>query len=150
MPRWWSPAARARKRPPSPRARAPDGEARYAKKHGKSYYGYKAHISADGDNQLVCRALITPANVDDSRIFAPLLEGKPRAVYADRMYDSAANRAALAERGSANGIMRKGGNHRPVSAGEQARNARKNRRRRNIERPILPLSQRSPPGCPAP
>ena len=114
--------------------RAPDGDARYAKKNGQSYYGYKAHISADGDNQLVCRALITPANVDDSRVFAPLIEGKPRAVYADRMYDSARNRAALAGRGSANGIMRKGGYHRPVPGHEQARNQRKNRSRRNIER----------------
>jgi IS5 family transposase len=113
---------------------APDHDARYAKKHGKSYYGYKAHISADGDNQLVCRALITPANIDDSRVFGPLLEGNPRAVYADRMYDSARNRAFLAERGSANGIMRKGGYHRPVSAHEQARNGRKNRSRRHIER----------------
>jgi len=113
---------------------APDPDARYAKKHGKSYYGYKAHISADGDHQLVCRALITPANVDDSRVFAPLLEGQPRAVYADRMYDSARNRAALAERRSANGIMRKGGYLRPVPAHEQARNQRKGRRRRNIER----------------
>jgi transposase, IS5 family len=115
-------------------SRAPDGDARYAKKHGQSYYGYKAHISADGDNQLVCRALVTPANVDDSRVFAPLLEGQPRAVYADRMYDSACNRTTLAARGSANGIMRKGGNHRPVPAHEQARNERKNRRRRHIER----------------
>jgi IS5 family transposase len=90
--------------------RAPDGDARYAKKNGQSYYNsYKAHISADGDNQLVCRALITAANVDDSRVFAPLLEGQPRAVYADRMYDSARNRAVLGARGSANGIMRKGG-----------------------------------------
>jgi IS5 family transposase len=114
--------------------RAPDGDARYAKKNGQSYYGYKAHISADGDHQLVCRALITPANVDDSRVFAPLLEGQPRAVYADRMYDSAANRATLAQRGSANGIMRKGGYLRPVPAHEQVRNQRKGRRRRNIER----------------
>jgi transposase, IS5 family len=113
---------------------APDGDARYAKKHGKSYYGYKAHISADGDNQLVCRALITPANVDDSRVFAPLIEATPRAVYADRMYDSAVNRAALAAHGSANGIMRKGGYKRLVSATEQARNVRKNRRRRQVER----------------
>lgn len=113
---------------------APDGDARYAKKNGQSYYGYKAHISADGDHHMVCRALITPANIDDSRVFGPLLEGKPRAVYADRMYDSARNRAFLAERGSANGIMRKGGYHRPVSAHEQARNGRKNRSRRHIER----------------
>lgn len=113
---------------------APDRDARYAKKNGQSYYGYKAHISADGDHQLVCRALITPANVDDSRVFAPLIDGRPRAVYADRMYDSAANRATLAQRGSANGIMRKGGYHRPVPAHEQVRNQRKGRRRRNIER----------------
>jgi len=51
-----------------------------------------------------------------------------------RMYDSAANRATLAQRGSANGIMRKGGYHRPVADHEQIRNKRKGRRRRNIER----------------
>jgi IS5 family transposase len=113
---------------------APDGDARYAKKHGKSYYGYKAHISADGDNQLVCRALITPANVDDSQVFAPLIEGNPRAVYADKIYDSRRNKAFLTERGSANGILKKGATHIKLSAKDVARNHRKNRRRRNIER----------------
>jgi IS5 family transposase len=86
---------------------APDGDARYAKKHGKSYYGYKAHISADGDHQLVCRALLTRSTV---------------------------NKAFLRERGSANGIMKKGGRGIVVSDDDRARNRRKNRRRRNIER----------------
>jgi IS5 family transposase len=114
---------------------APDKDARYAKKHGKSYYGYKAHISADGDNQLVCRALLTRSTVDDSKVFGELIEGNPRAVYADRIYDSLRNKAFLAERGSANGIMKKGGNHITVTvATDRARNRRKNRRRRNIER----------------
>jgi IS5 family transposase len=113
---------------------APDGDARYAKKHGKSYYGYKAHISADGDNQLVCRALLTRSTVDDSKVFGELIEGQPRAVYADRIYDSLRNKAFLAGRGSANGIMKKGGNHITVTATDRARNRRKNRRRRNIER----------------
>jgi IS5 family transposase len=114
--------------------RAPDADARYAKKHGQSYSGYKAHISADGDNQLVCRALLTRSTVDDSKVFSELIEGTPRAVYADRIYDSLRNKAFLAERGSANGIMKKGGNHITVSATDRARNRRKNRRRRNIER----------------
>ena len=114
--------------------RAPDGAARYAKKNGQSYYGYKAHISADGDNQLVCRALLTRSTVDDSKVFGELIEGKPRAVYADRIYDSLRNKAFLAGRGSANGIMKKGGNHLTVTATDRARNRRKNRRRRNIER----------------
>lgn len=113
---------------------APDRDARYAKKHGKSYYGYKAHISADGDNQLVCRALITPANVDDSQVFAPLITGARRAVYADKIYDSKFNTALLAQRGLANGILKKGAYHIKLTAHDIARNHRKNRRRRNIER----------------
>lgn len=113
---------------------APDADARYAKKHGKSYYGYKAHISADGRHQLVCRALLTRSTVDDSKVFGELIEGQPRAVYADRIYDSLRNKAFLRERGSANGIMKKGGRGILVTPADRARNRRKNRRRRQIER----------------
>ncbi len=60
-------------------ARQEAREGRYAKKHGKSYYGYKAHISADGDNQLVCRALLTRFTVDDSKVFGELIDARPRA-----------------------------------------------------------------------
>src|SRR5476651_1100042 len=84
---------------------APDGDARYAKKHGKSYYGYKAHVSTDGDAQLICRAKITRANVDDSQVFDELIEGPARAVYADKIYDNRKNRQWLAEHGMANGIL---------------------------------------------
>ena len=83
---------------------------------------------------LVCRALLTRSTVDDSKVFGELIEGQPRAVYADRIYDSLRNKAFLAGRGSANGIMKKGGNHITVTAADRARNRRKNRRRRNIER----------------
>src|ERR1700677_791733 len=114
--------------------RAPDGDARYAKKNGQSYYGYKAHISADGDNQLVCRALITRANVDDSQVFAPLIDATPRAVYADRIYDSLRNKAWLKQRGCANGIMKKAARHIVVSDADRARNRRKGRRRCGVER----------------
>jgi IS5 family transposase len=127
----------SRTRPDQQKARegrAPDGDARYAKKHGQSYYGYKAHISADGDNQLVCRAVLTRANVDDSQVFAEMIEGHPRAVYADKIYDSRRNKALLAARGSANGIMKKGATHIKLTATDIARNHRKNRRRRLVER----------------
>jgi IS5 family transposase len=83
----------------------------------------------------VCRAPLTRSTVDDSKIFGELIEGRPRAVYADRIYDSLRNKAFLRERGS-NGIMKKGGNHITVTDADRARNRRKNRRRRNIERII--------------
>jgi len=113
---------------------APDGDARYAKKHARSYYGYKAHVSADGDNQLVCRAKITPANVDDSLVFDELIDGPTRAVYADKIYDNRKNRDALAGRGIANGILKKSGKYLKLTAQEHERNARRGRKRRLIER----------------
>ena len=66
--------------------KAPDTDARYTRKGHQRYYGYKAHVSADGDNQLVCRARITAANVDDSLVFAELIDGPTRALYADKIY----------------------------------------------------------------
>jgi transposase, IS5 family len=68
----------SRTRPDREAARAgtaPDGDARYAKKHGKSSYGYKTHVSTDSDAQLICRAQITRANVDDSQVFDEPIDG---------------------------------------------------------------------------
>ena len=114
--------------------KAPDTDARYTRKGNQRYYGYKAHVSADGDNQLVCRAKITPANVDDSLVFAELIDGPTRAVYADKIYDNRKNRGALAARGIANGILKKSGKYLKLTAEEHQRNGRRGRKRRLIER----------------
>jgi IS5 family transposase len=114
--------------------KAPDTDARYTRKANQRYYGYKAHVSADGDNQLVCRAKITAANVDDSLVFAELIDGPARAVYADKIYDNHKNKDWLAGHGIANGILKKAHKSRQLTAEEQARNGRRSRKRRLIER----------------
>jgi len=114
--------------------KAPDTDARYTRKANQRYYGYKAHVSADGDNQLVCRAKITAANVDDSLVFAELIDGPTRAVYADKIYDNHKNKDWLAERGIANGILKKSHKSRKLTAEEHARNGRRSLKRRLIER----------------
>jgi IS5 family transposase len=128
----------SRKRPVSRESvdagQAPDADARFACKNGKSYYGYKAHVSADGRNQLITEAVLTPANVDDSRVFSQLIDPQTRAVYADKAYDSNANKQWLREHGIANGILKKGGYHIKLTEQDQADNARKSRRRQHIER----------------
>lgn len=113
---------------------APDPDARYARKNGQSYYGYKAHVSTDGRHQFICRAKATPANVDDSQVFAELIEPGTRAVYADKAYDSKANKAWLRTHRIANGILKKGAMHIKLTAEDLVRNARKTKRRRHIER----------------
>jgi IS5 family transposase len=114
--------------------KAPDSDARYTRKGNQRYYGYKAHISADGDNQLVCRALITPANIDDSQVFGELIDGPTRAVYADKIYDCHRNKDWLADHGIANGILKKAHKSRRLAPEQHARNGRRGRKRRLIER----------------
>jgi len=134
----------SRKRPDREMARegkAPDADARYAKKHGQSYYGYKAHVSTEGDNQLICRAKITAANVDDSQVFGELIATPTRAVYADKIYDSQKNKDWLADHGIANGILKKGAHHIKLTAEDHERNGRKSRKRRLIERVFAHFKQ---------
>lgn len=121
--------------------KAPDVDARYARKHGQRYYGYKAHVSTDGRHQLICRARATPANVDDSKVFDELIDPQTRAAYADKAYDSKANKAWLAAHGIANGILKKGANHIKLTAEDHVRNARKRRRRSAIERVFAHLKK---------
>jgi IS5 family transposase len=121
--------------------KAPDAQARYTRKHGRSYYGYKAHVSADGRHQLICQAKLTAANVDDSQVFAELIDPQTRAAYADKAYDSKANKAWLAKHGIANGILKKGAHHIHLTEQDRARNARKTKRRSHIERVFAHLKK---------
>jgi IS5 family transposase len=133
-----------RKRPPREAAaegKAPDADARYARKNGENYYGYKAHLGTDGRNQLIYRAKATPANVDDSQVFEELIDPNTRAAYADKAYDSKANKAWLAAHSIANGILKKGAHHIKLTEDDHMRNARKTKRRRHIERVFAHLKK---------
>jgi transposase, IS5 family len=134
----------SRKRPPREAAaegKAPDADARYALKNGQSYYGYKAHMSTDGQHQLIYRTKVTPANVYDSLVFEELVNPHTRVAYADKAYDSKANKAWLAAHGIANGILKKGAHHIKLTADDHVRNARKTKRRRHIERVFAHLKK---------
>lgn len=93
----------------------------FARRRGKAFFGFKAHLAVDQGSGLVRRAVLTPANVNETLVADGLIIGDEAAVYADKAYDSAARHAALAERGIADGVMRRG-NRRPLSPAEAARN----------------------------
>ena len=109
--------------------KGPDGrpvtverEAGFAKRRGKAFFGFKAHLAVDQGSGLVRRARLTPANVNESLVADALPIGDEAAVYADKGYDSAARRALLAARGVTDGIMRRGHPRRPLTPEEVARN----------------------------
>lgn len=102
QPEHWSPKQAAHK----------DGDARWAKKGSKVFYGYKAHINCDQKHKLIRAIEVTPANVDDRVPLEGLLdtggqrlkEGKT--VHADRGYHSQAVRDMLKSMGL-DGVARK-------------------------------------------
>jgi transposase, IS5 family len=101
-----------------------DGEAGFAQRRGKSFYGYKGHIGVDQGSEIVRRAAVTPANIHDSERGDELICGDERRVIADKGYHSKKRRALLAGLGIRDGIMRRGGRGHPLSAKDHQRNRR--------------------------
>ncbi len=86
-----------------------DRDARWAggKGKGRSCFGYKAHIVVDAGSGLIRVAILTRANIHDGTRAGALIQGNKDAVSAERGHDQTARRARLAERGIADGIMRR-------------------------------------------
>src|SRR6202521_2836649 len=81
--------------------RQKDKDARWTKKHGKSFYGYKNHVNADARHKLIRQYDVTDASVHDSQKFDGLLNtaNTSRDVYADSAYRSAETEVKLDKRG---------------------------------------------------
>jgi len=53
--------------------RQKDKDARWTKKHGKSFYGYKNHVNTDAKRKLIRQYDVTDGSVHDSQKFDRLL-----------------------------------------------------------------------------
>ena len=113
---------------------APDAAASYTRKGGHTFYGYKAHVASDGAHQLIRAAVLSTAKTYDGEVLPQITPADTRAVYADKAYDSNANRAWLQAHGITNGILKKEAHHIHLTPRDEANNRRKSKVRRHIER----------------
>ena len=95
-----------------PHPREPGAD--WTNKNGKSYFGYKLHVGVDEGSGLIRQAVFTPARVQDNEVAEALLSGDEGAVYADRIYDSKARRAALKAAGTKDRIMHRRHRYMPA------------------------------------
>ncbi len=67
-----------------------DTDARWIKKNGVKYFGYKNHINVDVKHKLVRKWTATPASTDDSQVLEEFLDedNSFRALWADSAYRS--------------------------------------------------------------
>jgi len=120
---------------------APDAQASYTRKNDRLYYGYKAHVSSDGEHHLIRSAVISTAKVQDAHVFAQVAPEDTQRIYADKAYDTKDNQAWLREHGIQSGILKKGAHHIKLTAQDLKANRQKSLVRRHIERVIGHLKQ---------
>ena len=94
-----------------------DTQARWARKHQETHFGYKNHISIDNKHKLIRAYEVTSAEVHDSqKLLGVLSRNTSRDLWADSAYRSQANEEELAARGLRSHIHRKGQRNKPLPA----------------------------------
>jgi len=112
-----------------------DIEARWTKKNGRSYFGYKNHVCIDNKYKLIRRFGVTDAALHDSQCLKDLLddENSSSKVWADSEYRSCANFWILAELGFQEQFQRKAQRNRPLTRLERRGNRTRSRIRCRVE-----------------
>src|SRR5438477_531457 len=115
--------------------RQKDRDARWTKKHGKSFFGYKNHVNADAKHKLIRCYEVTDAAVHDSQKLDALLreDNTSTDVFADSAYRSAEIEAKLKVRGFNSRIHRRASRNHPLSNAQTRANRAKSRIRARIE-----------------
>jgi IS5 family transposase len=131
----------------SAKNRQKDKDARWTKKHGKSFYGYKNHVNADAKHKLIRQYDVTDASVHDSQKFDGLLNQANTSadVYADSAYRSGETEAKLSLRGLRSRIHQRANRNLPLSQAQENANRQKSRVRARIEH-VFGAQQTSPGG----
>ena len=137
--RWWTrPWSRRRcagpKVGPPARAVPRDPDATWARRGPHARFGYKLHLGVDAGSELVRRAHLTPANVNETRVADQLIAGDERAVYGDAACGTHARSARLRDLGIKDQLMRRPSKHHPrLSPAARRRHARIEQVRRPVE-----------------
>lgn len=112
--------------------RQKDIDARWTKKNGRHYFGYKGHTKADADSKLITDYRTTDAGVHDSQPMPEMITEEDRVVYADSAYWGKPIEKALPSNVE-NQICERGTRKAPLSDEQKQNNRRKSKTRCRIE-----------------
>jgi IS5 family transposase len=115
--------------------RQKDTDARWTKKNGRNYYGYKNHVDIDVKHKLIRNYKVTPASVHDSNVFEELLDhnNSSKDVWTDSAYGSLEKRQAIKELGFRGHIQHKGCRHKKLTQRQIDGNYKRSKIRSRIE-----------------
>lgn len=113
--------------------RQKDVDARWTKKRGEKFYGYKDHVKVDKKTKFITGYTVTSASVHDSKEAAGLItdEDKDQQVWLDAGYTGLEN--ALKEKGVKPIICEKGFRNHPLTESQKENNRKKSTVRSRVE-----------------
>ncbi len=112
-----------------------DTDARWTKKNGKAFFGYKNHVAIDADHKFIRSYEVTDASVHDSQVFTELLDpdNTSNDVWADSAYRSEESLQELAKQGFREHLQLKGNRHRKLTDEERQANQTRSKIRSRVE-----------------
>lgn len=115
--------------------RQKDTQARWARKAGRTYFGYKNHINVDVKHKVIRRYAVSDAALNDRRLLGNVLDDNntSRALWADANYRSREQEAWLKKHSYRSHIQRQGQANKPLTERQQVANHKRSKIRVRVE-----------------
>ncbi len=112
-----------------------DIDARWTKKNGETFYGYKNHAKVDTKSKFINKYTVTDASVHDSQALDDLLEEKDKDqdLHADSAYTGEEQEKTIAKYEMKNKVHEKGYRNKPLTEEQKANNTKKSKIRARVE-----------------
>jgi transposase, IS5 family len=112
-----------------------DIDARWTKKNGVTFFGYKNHVKADTKTKLIEEYSVTDASVHDSQAIEGLLTEKDedQPLYADSAYTGEKQEETYKKKKVVNMVHEKGYRNNPLTEEQKASNKEKSKVRVRVE-----------------
>jgi IS5 family transposase len=125
-----------------------DTDARWTKKNGMAFYGYKNHVNMDAEHKIIRRYEVTDASMHDSQKFDDVLDpsNESKETWADSAYRSAEQEERLRQAGYQSRVHERAYRNTPLTPEQKAANTEKSRVRARVEH-VFGHMQNAMNGC---
>lgn len=112
-----------------------DIDARWTKKNGETFFGYKNHAKVDTKSKFIDKYKVTDASIHDSQALDDLLEeeDKGQDFYADSAYTGKHQEKIIGKYEMNNKVHEKGYRNKPLTDQQKANNKEKSKTRARLE-----------------
>lgn len=119
-----------------------DSEASFTKKNGRSYHGYKNHVSTDTTGTFILSDHTSTAKDHDSQHMDKVLDGNEPMVFADSAYVNKEKKHQFRKEGRLYGIIDRAFRNSPLSSSQKKRNKKLSSVRCRGEHPFAQIKCR--------